>query len=51
MKSWVLKFIILVIKIKPILNKINFMVFIDHKVTCCRVGVLHGLNGIDTMDT
>ena len=29
---------------------ISFIVFIDHKITCCKVAVLHSINGIDFLD-
>ena len=29
----------------------DFIVFLDHKITCCKVEELHILNGIGTLDT
>ena len=31
--------------------KIVFIVFLDHKITCCKVEELHILDGTDTLDT
>ena len=29
---------------------VNFIVFIDHKITCCKMEVLHALSDIDTLN-
>ena len=31
--------------------RVDFIVFVDHKITCRRVEEVHILNGTDTLDT